>query len=150
MSRYRTHPADVYFCTLSLSLTEASLNHLSYFSNHLIQFNSNHKYSISSSIKNFFGIKTFLVSRLLIQIIKFKYFLQNIVTRSQKYPKSVFFILGTEFCERFSYYGMRGKSELQQKNTITAVLFIHHTLAITNSYINLAIVKNSLIKVTFL
>lgn len=23
------------------------------------------------------------------------------------YPKSVFFILGTEFCERFSYYGMR-------------------------------------------
>lgn len=32
---------------------------------------------------------------------------KNIVTRSQKYPKSVFFILGTEFCERFSYYGMR-------------------------------------------
>ena len=25
-----------------------------------------------------------------------------------KYPKSVFFILGNEFCERFSYYGMRG------------------------------------------
>lgn len=24
-----------------------------------------------------------------------------------KYPKSVFFILGNEFCERFSYYGMR-------------------------------------------
>lgn len=148
MSRYHTHPADVYFCTLSL--TEASLNHLSYFSNRLIQLISNHKYSISSSIKNFFGIETFLVSRLLIQIIKFKYFLQNIVTRSQKYPKSVFFILGTEFCERFSYYGMRGKSELQQKNTITAVLFIHHTLAITNSYINLAGVKNLLIKVTFL
>lgn len=32
---------------------------------------------------------------------------KNIVTRSQKYPKSVFFILGNEFCERFSYYGMR-------------------------------------------
>ncbi|XP_078323604.1 solute carrier family 15 member 1-like isoform X2 [Crassostrea virginica] len=29
------------------------------------------------------------------------------VTRSQKYPKSVYFILGNEFCERFSYYGMR-------------------------------------------
>ena len=26
------------------------------------------------------------------------------------YPKSVFFIISTEFCERFSYYGM--KSEL--------------------------------------
>lgn len=24
------------------------------------------------------------------------------------YPKSVFFILSTEACERFSYYGMRG------------------------------------------
>lgn len=32
---------------------------------------------------------------------------KNIVTRSQKYPKSVFFILGNEFCERFSFYGMR-------------------------------------------
>ncbi|XP_056012764.1 solute carrier family 15 member 2-like isoform X2 [Ostrea edulis] len=32
---------------------------------------------------------------------------KNIVTRSQKYPSSVFFILGNEFCERFSYYGMR-------------------------------------------
>ncbi|XP_023243608.1 peptide transporter family 1-like isoform X2 [Centruroides sculpturatus] len=25
----------------------------------------------------------------------------------EKYPKSVFFIIGNEFCERFSYYGMR-------------------------------------------
>ena len=25
------------------------------------------------------------------------------------YPKSVFFILSTEACERFSYYGMRGE-----------------------------------------
>ncbi|XP_061164860.1 solute carrier family 15 member 1-like [Saccostrea echinata] len=32
---------------------------------------------------------------------------KNIMTRSQKYPNSVFFILGNEFCERFSYYGMR-------------------------------------------
>ena len=24
------------------------------------------------------------------------------------YPKAVFFIVGNEFCERFSYYGMRG------------------------------------------
>ena len=27
------------------------------------------------------------------------------------YPKSVFFILSTETCERFSYYGMRGKNQ---------------------------------------
>lgn len=26
-----------------------------------------------------------------------------------KFPKSVFFIIGNEFCERFSYYGMRSK-----------------------------------------
>ena len=25
------------------------------------------------------------------------------------YPKSVFFIISTEFCERFSYYGMKSK-----------------------------------------
>ncbi|XP_012287395.1 peptide transporter family 1 [Orussus abietinus] len=27
--------------------------------------------------------------------------------KTYKYPKSVFFIVGNEFCERFSYYGMR-------------------------------------------
>lgn len=27
-----------------------------------------------------------------------------------KYPKVVFFIISNEFCERFSYYGMRSKS----------------------------------------
>ncbi|KAK3771207.1 hypothetical protein RRG08_053353 [Elysia crispata] len=27
--------------------------------------------------------------------------------KASKYPKSVFLILGTEFCERFNYYGMR-------------------------------------------
>ena len=27
------------------------------------------------------------------------------------YPKSIPFILTTEFCERFSYYGMRGGKE---------------------------------------
>ena len=26
------------------------------------------------------------------------------------YPKSVFFIISTEFCERFSYYGMKSKN----------------------------------------
>lgn len=25
------------------------------------------------------------------------------------YPKSVFFIISTEFCERFSFYGMKSK-----------------------------------------
>jgi hypothetical protein len=26
------------------------------------------------------------------------------------YPKAVFFIISTEFCERFSFYGMKSKS----------------------------------------
>ncbi|XP_069107910.1 solute carrier family 15 member 2-like isoform X1 [Argopecten irradians] len=32
---------------------------------------------------------------------------KNIFTRRRRYPLSIFFILGNEFCERFSYYGMR-------------------------------------------
>ncbi|XP_033728078.1 LOW QUALITY PROTEIN: solute carrier family 15 member 2-like [Pecten maximus] len=32
---------------------------------------------------------------------------KNVFTRRRKYPISIFFILGNEFCERFSYYGMR-------------------------------------------
>ena len=31
------------------------------------------------------------------------------------YPKHVFFILGNEFCERFSFYGMKGKLFFQKK-----------------------------------
>jgi len=27
------------------------------------------------------------------------------------YPKQVFFIIGNEFCERFSYYGMKGNKK---------------------------------------
>lgn len=27
---------------------------------------------------------------------------------NDKYPKSIPFIIGNEFCERFCYYGMRG------------------------------------------
>lgn len=33
---------------------------------------------------------------------------QNETEKKLKYPKSVFFIMSSEFCERFSYYGMRG------------------------------------------
>lgn len=33
-------------------------------------------------------------------------------TTKSGYPKSVAFIIGNEFCERFSYYGMRGKKAL--------------------------------------
>jgi len=33
---------------------------------------------------------------------------QNNGNGKPPYPKSVGFIIGTEFCERFSYYGMRG------------------------------------------
>ena len=36
------------------------------------------------------------------KIIFFIFFLQK-----QPYPKSVWFIVGNEFCERFSYYGMK-------------------------------------------
>lgn len=28
------------------------------------------------------------------------------------YPKSILFIIGNEFCERFSFYGMRSKFQL--------------------------------------
>ena len=36
------------------------------------------------------------------------HFFQQFAT-CQGFPYSVFFIVGNEFCERFSYYGMRGK-----------------------------------------
>ena len=32
------------------------------------------------------------------------------VEKKYPYPKSVFFIISTEFCERFSFYGMKSKS----------------------------------------
>ena len=32
------------------------------------------------------------------------------------YPKSVLFIISTEFCERFSYYGMKSKTIYINKN----------------------------------
>lgn len=46
------------------------------------------------------------------------------------YPKSVFFILTTEFCERFSYYGMRAILTLFLKNVLkfnedTATVIYH-------------------------
>ena len=34
------------------------------------------------------------------------------------YPKSVFFILSTEACERFSYYGMRGKNSSANEGSV--------------------------------
>lgn len=34
--------------------------------------------------------------------------LQKFVSGKTTYPRGVFFIVGNEFCERFSYYGMRG------------------------------------------
>uniref|UniRef100_A0A023F7I0 Oligopeptide transporter 1 n=2 Tax=Triatoma infestans TaxID=30076 RepID=A0A023F7I0_TRIIF len=48
-----------------------------------------------------------------------------------KYPKSVFFIIGNEFCERFSYYGMRTILSLYLtqalKYTETTSTIIYHT-----------------------
>ena len=32
------------------------------------------------------------------------------VEKKYPYPKSVLFIISTEFCERFSFYGMKSKS----------------------------------------
>ena len=34
---------------------------------------------------------------------------ENEKEKKYPYPKSVFFIISTEFCERFSYYGMKSK-----------------------------------------
>ena len=35
-----------------------------------------------------------------------------------RYPYSVFFIVGNEFCERFSYYGMKSILSLYLKNKL--------------------------------
>ena len=35
-------------------------------------------------------------------------FQQFLTCRGARFPPSIFFIVGNEFCERFSYYGMRG------------------------------------------
>lgn len=35
-----------------------------------------------------------------------------VLFQKHRYPKSVFYIVGNEFCERFSYYGMRSKYPL--------------------------------------
>lgn len=40
---------------------------------------------------------------------------------TSKFPRSVGFIVGNEFCERFSYYGMRGQFSMiifRPKNSI--------------------------------
>ncbi|XP_014274041.1 solute carrier family 15 member 1 [Halyomorpha halys] len=42
----------------------------------------------------------------------------EIPEKKLKYPKSVFFIISNEFCERFSYYGMRGVLPLYLKNSL--------------------------------
>ncbi|XP_006624873.1 peptide transporter family 1-like isoform X2 [Apis dorsata] len=39
-------------------------------------------------------------------------------TKKMKYPKSIFFIVSNEFCERFSYYGMRTILTLYLKNQL--------------------------------
>ena len=46
-------------------------------------------------------------------LLRHSFFYKKIVLlhfQKLPYPKSVFFIVGNEFCERFSYYGMKGKS----------------------------------------
>jgi dipeptide/tripeptide permease len=34
-------------------------------------------------------------------------FERGLIDSLRSYPRSVFFMLGNEFCERFSFYGMR-------------------------------------------
>ena len=38
----------------------------------------------------------------------FLFDLQNMFQNTTAYPPSVYYILGAEFCERFTYYGLRG------------------------------------------
>lgn len=35
-----------------------------------------------------------------------------LIGRRYRYPKSVFFIIVNEFCERFNYYGLRSKFKI--------------------------------------
>ena len=41
-----------------------------------------------------------------------------------KYPRSVFFIIVNEFCERFSYYGMKSKPLMTYKLSDTLTSFL--------------------------
>lgn len=43
---------------------------------------------------------------------------KKFVSGESDFPKSVFFIIGTEFCERFSYYGMRAVLVLYLTNVL--------------------------------
>ena len=57
------------------------------------------------------------------------FFLHNYMQQFRKlraFPFSVFFIVGNEFCERFSYYGMRGKLQVYCRHSTH---IIHHTPA---------------------
>nr|XP_022904377.1 peptide transporter family 1-like [Onthophagus taurus] len=55
------------------------------------------------------------------------------LVKKQKYPKSVFFIVGNEFCERFSYYGMRAVLSIYLTDIIlyskSDAKIIYHTFA---------------------
>ena len=37
------------------------------------------------------------------------------------YPKSVLFIISTEFCERFSYYGMKSKNMMNRLQLVMLI-----------------------------
>ena len=48
-------------------------------------------------------------------LFKFVIVLRFFIIQKLPYPKSILFIVGNEFCERFSYYGMKGKNIYYQK-----------------------------------
>ena len=61
------------------------------------------------------------------------------------YPKSVFFILSTETCERFSYYGMRSKNtrvltDVQSLQDVTTIIFT----AVLSLYLKHLLVKDGM------
>ena len=46
------------------------------------------------------------------------------------YPKSVFFIISTEFCERFSFYGMKSKfPNINKKKTISSLFLSKESIS---------------------
>ncbi|KAF3426272.1 hypothetical protein E2986_13340 [Frieseomelitta varia] len=57
-------------------------------------------------------------SHLVFHITIFILLFLQLIFQKLKYPKSIFFIISNEFCERFSFYGMRTVLTLYLKNQL--------------------------------
>ena len=81
---------------------------------------------LTSFLKSFdiLGLKTIFGGKFQISMTKIIFFFQKL-----PYPKSVWFIVGNEFCERFSYYGMKAvlaiylKSKLHFSEDTSTVIY---------------------------